>query len=231
MDRLGDYEAFLREIFDNPDDDTPRLVFADLLEEHGEGLRAAFIRWQCGHVETSAWQPIMVESYQRGFRCPPDILSLPLSGLKDAEQLRLRAVYESPEWFGVKSLKLEDGLITSSHPIESIFQLSVFARINELNLEGKLVQLEDPEYPSLTTYHLEPVITTAGVEALARCRGVWRIRSLDLRNNNLDNEAARALVRSPFLANLKRLHLLDGNRLRGRVWQQVIERFGEEVVG
>jgi hypothetical protein len=57
------------------------------------------------------------------------------------------------------------------------------------------------------------------------------IASLDLRDNDLDNDAARALVRSPYLNNLKRLRLLEGNRLRGRVWQQVIERFGEDVVG
>ena len=58
-----------------------------------------------------------------------------------------------------------------------------------------------------------------------------RITALDLRNNDLDNDAARALVQSPYLDNLKRLQLLEGNRLRGKVWQQVIERFGEDVVG
>jgi uncharacterized protein (TIGR02996 family) len=28
--------AFLRDIIDNPEDDTPRLVFADWLDEHGD---------------------------------------------------------------------------------------------------------------------------------------------------------------------------------------------------
>lgn len=32
----SDRDAFLRAIVDNPDDDTPRLVFADWLMEHGE---------------------------------------------------------------------------------------------------------------------------------------------------------------------------------------------------
>ena len=37
-------EALLRAICANPDEDTPRLVYADWLEEHGEAKRAAFIR-------------------------------------------------------------------------------------------------------------------------------------------------------------------------------------------
>jgi uncharacterized protein (TIGR02996 family) len=39
-------EALLRAICENPDDDTPRLVFADWLDESGEPERAEFIRVQ-----------------------------------------------------------------------------------------------------------------------------------------------------------------------------------------
>lgn len=40
-------EAFLADIIDNPDDDTPRLIFADWLDEHGNEARGEFIRVQC----------------------------------------------------------------------------------------------------------------------------------------------------------------------------------------
>src|SRR3954465_6637931 len=40
--------AFLRAIADNPDDDLPRLVFADWLDEHGEPARGGVIRGQGG---------------------------------------------------------------------------------------------------------------------------------------------------------------------------------------
>jgi uncharacterized protein (TIGR02996 family) len=40
-------QAFLDDIIDHPDDDTPRLVYADWLDEHGEPDRAEFIRVQC----------------------------------------------------------------------------------------------------------------------------------------------------------------------------------------
>lgn len=40
-------QAFLQVIGENPADDTPRLIFADWLEEHGQPERAEFIRIQC----------------------------------------------------------------------------------------------------------------------------------------------------------------------------------------
>jgi uncharacterized protein (TIGR02996 family) len=47
---MTDREALLQTILDNPDDDLPRLIFADWLEETGEPsnvARAEFIRLQC----------------------------------------------------------------------------------------------------------------------------------------------------------------------------------------
>jgi uncharacterized protein (TIGR02996 family) len=40
-------DDFLRAVLAAPDDDTPRLAFADWLDEHGEPERAEFIRVQC----------------------------------------------------------------------------------------------------------------------------------------------------------------------------------------
>jgi uncharacterized protein (TIGR02996 family) len=40
-------EAFLQAIIENPEDDTPRLVYADWLEENGKPERAELIRVQC----------------------------------------------------------------------------------------------------------------------------------------------------------------------------------------
>src|SRR5262249_40326120 len=41
------HDDFFQAIRDEPDDDTPRLVYSDWLEEHGELARAEFIRVQC----------------------------------------------------------------------------------------------------------------------------------------------------------------------------------------
>jgi uncharacterized protein (TIGR02996 family) len=40
-------QAFLRDIREHPDDDTPRLIYSDWLEENGQPERAEFIRVQC----------------------------------------------------------------------------------------------------------------------------------------------------------------------------------------
>src|SRR5690348_891572 len=46
-------DALLRDICENPDDDTPRLVLADWLEEHGQPERAELIRVQCESARLS----------------------------------------------------------------------------------------------------------------------------------------------------------------------------------
>ena len=43
---MTERHAFLLSIKDNPADDTPRLVYADWLEEHGETERAELVRVQ-----------------------------------------------------------------------------------------------------------------------------------------------------------------------------------------
>src|SRR5262245_50511584 len=40
-------EAFLADIRANPEDDASRLIYADWLEDHGDPVRAEFIRLQC----------------------------------------------------------------------------------------------------------------------------------------------------------------------------------------
>lgn len=39
-------DAFLQAILENPDEDSPRLIYADWLDEHGDPDRAEFIRLQ-----------------------------------------------------------------------------------------------------------------------------------------------------------------------------------------
>jgi uncharacterized protein (TIGR02996 family) len=57
---MTDREALLQSILNNPDDDSPRLVFADWLEEHGEPERAEFIRVQFESerypIESKRWR-------------------------------------------------------------------------------------------------------------------------------------------------------------------------------
>ena len=261
MDLLSQHEAFLRAIFDAPDDDTPRLVYADFLQENGEEDRAEFIRVQCelatkvGRTEhfDRIWELKAREyellkrlepdreylepherehiSHERGF-CPAvKTLLVTRRLLTEPFAVRWNIVRREPHYFGAEDLAVDPGLCLEPHDLSLLFGLSVTRRVTTLYLDGDVREEVAASPGQWSDVHTAPAITTAGVEALANHKGVRRITSLDLRNNELDNDAARALVKSPYLDNLKRLQLLEGNRLRGRVWQQVIERFGEDVVG
>lgn len=266
MDVLSQHEAFLRAIFDAPDDDTPRLVYADFLQENGEEERAEFIRVQCemtakkGLVDEfdqlcvlaareqkllsrlptelkhsgSGDRPGQVRSrFVRGFLPPGERFFVTTATVADANAERWRVVRSEPEAFGAQSLWPRSGVLLNAEQVERLFALPAVQRIDEWHLCGNVREAlshSEPGSFDLTELIQESAITTAGVEALAQHRGARRITSLDLSNNNLDNDAARALVKSPYLDNLKRLRLLEGNQFRGRVWQQVRERFGEDVV-
>lgn len=59
---MSDREALIAGICAQPDEDTPRLAFADYLEEFGEPDRAAFIRAQVELARTPAWEPFAVRA-------------------------------------------------------------------------------------------------------------------------------------------------------------------------
>jgi uncharacterized protein (TIGR02996 family) len=232
MDVLSQHEAFLRAIYDHPDDATARLVYADYLHEQGDEERANVIRWQCGRGPQPPHLPPEVESYFRGLPPPQRVISLPTDQLAQPNELRWQLVRHRPGDFAAETVQLRGSRITSAEPFDVFFSLVAFARVTALHLAGEEVvdTTTGAAFPFGTITQLKPVITTAGVMALAQHRGARRLTALDLRNNDLDNDAARALVKSPYLDNLKSLQLLAGNRLRGKVWQLVIERFGEDVV-
>jgi len=266
MERLAEHEAFLRAIFDAPDDDTPRLVYADFLEENGEPERAEFIRLLCEQARLLSLEPgdpgserlkqllprrgelqsQLAERYPerfhrflfyvRGFLSLTTLRLRP-DELTDVPTLRAKAVVKHPEWFGAQMVELEPGRPLQAEQINALFSLPCFNRVVELRWGGHVdEELAGPPTEEAGTFALidmnvEPVITNEGVIALARHRGARRIETLILTHNNLDNDAARAIVQSPHLIRLRRLELLEGNRLRGRTWQQLLEKYGENVVG
>ncbi len=69
--RDGTEAAFIADICANPDDTTPRLIYADWLEEQGDSFakaRADFIRVQCkiaSSPEASKWHEIQCDTYER----------------------------------------------------------------------------------------------------------------------------------------------------------------------
>jgi uncharacterized protein (TIGR02996 family) len=261
-----DREPFLRAIFAAPDDDLPRLVFADYLEEQGDAAWAELIRVQCELArlpeDDPRWPELTLRDraaqrqifnqqraelgdevlcalfsparMDRGFH-PRTWISVEAEQLGDPDAFRLFAVSHYPEWYGATELKVTSGRITTPDQLQTLLAGPVTERVTKLDLSGNVVEtpvrFDGLDEPGLSVFDVEvkPVVTVRMVEALAGMRECRRLTDLDLRNDELDNDAARALTASPHLYRLCRLALLEGNRFKGRMWQQVLARFGPDV--
>jgi uncharacterized protein (TIGR02996 family) len=274
---LTEHEGFLRAIFDAPNQDTPRLMYADFLEETAEYMppphhdaaaaRADLIRVQCelsrlGHPEpargstlhcrrlarreeelkrwivdvTGTWWD-RIATYHRGFPPPERAAQIGLAELYDEAEFRSATVTDRPQWFGATGLRVTGSPAVSAAPFEVLFGCPAFARVTEFDFrgQGKWVRSEsvslNPYVVSVSAEFVhQPGVTDAGVAALSRCRGAQRLTALSLAGNELGNGSASALVKSPHLLNLKRLEVLNGNRLGPRAIRQLVDRFGEDVV-
>src|SRR5207248_8883450 len=174
--------------------------------------------------------------FDRGFLTEPAAVICP-GELGDLAAVREKIVRSRPHWFGVKRLSVLPGWFLHPEHVEVLFGLAALQRAEEWDLGGHVEEVvggpltADAGAYALIDLNHQPVITGAGVAALTGHRGARRITSLTLTYNNLDNDAARALARSPYLLSLRRLEFRDGNEIGGRVWQELVERFGEDVVG
>ncbi len=236
-------ESFLKSIYETPADDLPRLVFADWLDEREESAWAELIRLQCqrpGSTQSFSRERELLNRvnaekgidrgaiFERGFRVQP-LLAIHADELSDAVTLRQRTLRVHPERYGATELKITGGLIQSGKPIQTLLTSPVTARITRLDLSGSFISVTE-SWDLLQEYEYRPVVAVQAVEALVNAREARRLTHLDLRNNDLDNDAARAIVNSKNLIRLQSLHLFDGNQLRGRTWQQLLECFGNDVV-
>jgi uncharacterized protein (TIGR02996 family) len=62
---MDQHEAFLQAVVEAPEDDAPRLVYADWLDEQGDSDRAEFIRLQCALAKLPADAPQRPAMHQR----------------------------------------------------------------------------------------------------------------------------------------------------------------------
>jgi uncharacterized protein (TIGR02996 family) len=258
MDLLSQHEAFLRAIFDAPEDDIPRLVYADFLQENGEEKKARLIRVQCELAKLPSpyvpsgdperrfalltQQALLMprdqaaDRWHRGFERPWHA-ALDGRELYAVRSLRERIVAECPHWFGTPSLAVFAGPPLDAARVEALLDLKAFACVTRLDLGGRAYEDEDVNADGDDPDSLEPVapptrptITGEGVSALAAHPALGRVTELLLAHNELDDAAAEALLASPYLENVKPLRLLAGNHFGDGVRQRVVERFGEDAV-
>jgi uncharacterized protein (TIGR02996 family) len=199
--------AFLAAITERPDDDLPRLVYADWLEENGEPDRAEFIRTQIELAKLSefdARRPVL-KAREAELALHKEAWTLP--EFRGQSQVFRRGFVElvnvSAEWL----VAHPDAPLTAAGPLRSlrVFTASGFlarlaelpglARFEELDLNGARFTGAD------------------GVRNFFRAARLDKLHTLVLRNSTLwEGEELAALADTPVAPRLRSLDV-SGNRI------------------
>jgi uncharacterized protein (TIGR02996 family) len=221
---------FLQEILENLDDDTPRLIFADWLEEHGDDL-GEFIRIQCevATLTKPASKNYRMYAYSEGepYYAPQQAVrdGMDLPHLKNllSRQLALLmahcAQWALPLGPGVTGAIFRRGFVEgiSTRAANYLRQAPAWYRftpIRQLHLTGMGEPLGDllasPFLLHLQTLELgyaEAPLLDQEAFLLAACPNLVNLRHLNLGFSRIREEGCQALLVSPYLKNLQSLEV------------------------
>jgi uncharacterized protein (TIGR02996 family) len=194
-------EAFLADIIAHPDDDTPRLVYADWLDEHDQPDRAEFIRVQIQHFHESGdcglewWWPRERELYRAHGRAWQE-------GLPEWVKRRCGFRRGFVEVVGGTARQfLKDGpRIRARVPLRGVSLERTRGVLDQVLDSPLLAVLQEL---SLRVCDLGP----AEVRAVVSCPRLAGLRKLDLFANPLGDEGLRVIAEAPALAGLRSLEL------------------------
>lgn len=179
---MTERDALHAAICANPDDDTPRLVFADWLDEHGEHFRAEFIRVQIEAVR------------------------LPVGKKRAAKEARAKELLDAHEKEWAKPIKRfvaghHSGTYADLYRDPLVFRRG-FVEVLSTDAET-FCESADDIFASAPIRELR-FDECGGFDDLAKCKHLLRVRALDLSDAVLssDGSDAPALFRSKYLANL-----------------------------
>jgi uncharacterized protein (TIGR02996 family) len=209
-------EAFLQSIIEAPSDDTPRLIYADWLEENGDAPRAEFIRLQCRMATTRAGEPEHSELLDREWelltvyrkRWQPVAHSVLAAHLFESAFIRgffarvnipaavlLEHGEELFRTFPLEELRIRDlgrqlGEMVRQPWLSQVMSLDLSH--NELTLDDLHVLFDSPHLTQLRRLGLRNVsLNQDGMERLARWPGLRQITGLDLGNDRIGQEGER----------------------------------------
>jgi uncharacterized protein (TIGR02996 family) len=218
-------DAFLRAILAAPDDDTPRLVYADWLEERGDP-RGEFIRLQVAlaelngtapmthivraqellitHEETWAAtvRPLVAHcEFERGFVAG---ITLQLEAfLEHADALFARAPIQRVK---ISDVGTRIAQMAANPHLERLSGLDLSG--NGLGDTGARILAADAHLPRLDSLDLGMnFMDIEGVRALAKTARLSRLRRLSLEHNHVHDMGAYALASAANLSNLHELNL------------------------
>lgn len=182
---MSERAAFISAILDNLDDDTPRLVFADWLQENGEEERAEFIRCQ---IEAARLPEVERRKSKPGVRA-----------------LALEAIY-APAWRQRVGLHEQEGYF------ERGFLTGVSAFIDQMpTLVGQLLTAEPISFTLRLRgehSHGEP-IAPEEIERLAANSLLRAVTNVVSQGGAFGSERFSRLMRSAYLGNLRVIEFFD----------------------
>jgi uncharacterized protein (TIGR02996 family) len=208
-------EDFIRAICAAPDDDAPRLVFADWLEENGDPNWGQFIRLSC---ELARHPQDDEEARRLSDRCDTFHSKVEHRLL---EELR---VFKGFDWrigaprglFEVAFVSSPKTLIAEADRIWSLTCLRDLTLHNP-TAESLAAVLALPHLACLTGLTITgPAADADAVKAIVASPHLTRLTALGFeggRNGRFTGTAARVLAGSPFLDRLTRLDLKDNSNL------------------
>lgn len=231
-------EAFIQSIREDPDDDAPRLIFADWLEEHGQADRAEFIRVQCRLArasEAESEQSVLLARAKDLLRTHWD----EWVGLLRAIVGPWRDRYEE-EWMGeeyhpdglrhfqrgfVDSLSLDaDNFLRHANALQRLtplYSLVLWKAGRCACALANAPQLKGLSVLSFADYYDAP-LTAPDASALAASPYLDGLSILYLAGNSLGDEGVEALARSPWFVSVTYLDLAD-NGLSDRAARSLAE--------
>jgi uncharacterized protein (TIGR02996 family) len=231
--------AFLQAILDAPDDDTPRLVFADWLQDQGDPW-GEFLRAQCGPDPADgalALVPRLWKTSLAGVRrwLDPDSVQLERGFIKEARAARdvsragVIALATCPMlapflW----TRNLDVGTLDNIPPLKSVAWERTFNFSGGYHAHGRMdagviAALHFPYLPRPTTVELGFLqLRDEALVGLAEAPNVAEVTTLDLgsdhdgdgyESNEITAVGVKALASSPHLASLTTLSLLWNFRI------------------
>lgn len=212
-------DAFLRDILANPDDDAPRLIFADWLEEQGDAgsvARAEFIRVQCALASGSLSlrrRATLVRREQQFLQEWGDEWTLPIHRLVHSGRFHRGFIDEvsmRSDRFNAHAGQLFRRApiqrLRLVHPCRLPLSLSVWEPINVVSVADN-ENLRRLRFLSLHDNQL----ASRDVCALVVSEHLTNLRELVLSYNRIGDKGIRALAGSPLLGLLEYLDIASND--------------------
>jgi uncharacterized protein (TIGR02996 family) len=210
------HDAFLRAILNAPDDDAPRLIYADWLDEHDDPARAEFIRIQCRvHVLKNAETTAPASERLALSRRESELLERHRNRwIRPFHGFAVTCGFERGFVAGIRvageRLTEAPEAILRLAPIQ---HLTLFWGLTPPATRGQMLyRLSCPDLVRLRWLCLAGgYIGSTGLQAVASCEHLTGLTTLDLTSNHVGDAGLRALASSPMLETLEDLHLGDND--------------------